>query len=89
MAHVRRAATTSLGGHITEAQPREVLRLTWLEQDGSCRAYLRTPLRPGRTSPDADMHGVTVRSTSRVPSVRSEGPGPWSTRARLSREGRR
>ena len=28
MAHAQRAATTYLGGHITEAQPREVLRLT-------------------------------------------------------------
>ena len=75
-AHVWRAAMTPPRGHITEAQPREILVLGPPEQDGSCRAYLRTPLRPGCTGPHADMRGVTVRSTSRVLVVRSDGPGP-------------
>ena len=46
------------------------------EQDGRCGAYLRTPLWPSRTGPDADMRGVTVRSTGQVPVVRPDGPGP-------------
>ena len=74
--HVRRAAMTSPVGHITEAQPREVLCLTSARARQALSGYLRTPLRPGRTGPDAGMRGVTVRSTSWVPVIYPDGPGP-------------
>ena len=78
MAHVRRAATMSrlLGATLRRHSQGKSSVLPPPEEAGHCRAYLRTPLWPGRTGQDADMRGATVQSTSQVPVVRSDGPGP-------------
>ena len=83
MAHVQRAATTSPRGHITEARPREVLRLT------STRAR-RVLLRIPENAPPARPYRSKRRYARSYNPIHQRGPccrlrQPWSTRVSLSR----
>ena len=87
MAHVRRAATTSPGGHITEAQPREVLRLT------SARARQALSRIP-ENAPPARLYRSRCRCARSYGPIHQPGPcrplqRPWSTRVSSSTEGQR
>ena len=76
MAHMRRATTTSPGGHITDAQPREVLRLTSAR---ARRVLSRTlenapPARPYRSRRRYARSYGSIHQLG--PFVRSYAPGP-------------
>ena len=76
MAHIRRAAMTSPRGHIKEAQPREVLRLT---STRARRALSRIPenappARPYRSRLSGSRMGAKAEDTYRKAPCQGEGP---------------
>ena len=71
MAHIRRATTTSPGGHITEAQPREVLRLT------SARARGDGGVGDGHAALHTAAEGAVAHTWPWGVHVEAKGGGGW------------